>query len=80
MGEVVRFPTRLRPIHPITVERVEIRDALILTMGTCPDCGNSGWKLRPKNLRLEYFDDFERSRCGCGAPDCLDEPDFDGAA
>jgi hypothetical protein len=45
MGEVVRFPTRLRPIQPITAEQVEIRDALILTMGekpVCRDCAGTG--------------------------------------
>jgi hypothetical protein len=84
MGEVVRFPVRLRPIQPITAEQIEIRDALILTLGACQDCGGSGWKVRPKNLRLSHFDDFTMVPCLCGGDDESrvdpDEPDYPGAA
>jgi hypothetical protein len=84
MGEVVRFPTRLRPIQPITAEQVEIRDALILTMGekpVCPDCAGTGWNFRHRNLLVNHAAGYEAHLCPCGVdPICPDEPDFDGAA
>jgi hypothetical protein len=83
MGEVVRFPVRLRPVQPITAEQVEIRDALIMTLsGSCMHCAGRGVIFRPLNARCFYPSDFESLPCPCGGDDenRVDLSDFDGAA
>jgi len=77
MGEIVRFPTRLRPIQPITAEQVEIRDALIVTMGPhCRQCGDHGVIF----FDTAYGPSYRPCPCGGTGEDRIDLNDFDGAA
>jgi hypothetical protein len=81
MGELIRFPPRLRPIQPITAEPVEIIDALIVAMGEdelCPACKGRGLFpfIDPATRAVAFAD------CPCGGDDenRIDLEDLGGAA
>jgi hypothetical protein len=81
MGEVVRFPVRLRPIQPMTPELICVRDALIKAMdefGLCPACRGRGVIFYPA-----VFGPADMP-CPCGGDDEnrieIDGPDYPGAA
>lgn len=77
MGEVVRFPARLRPIQPITAEQVEVRDALIVTMGSrCSACADRGVVF----FQSAFGPSYRPCPCGGTDEDRIDLSDFGGAA
>lgn len=77
MSNVIRCPPRLRPIQPITAEQVEIRDALIETMGSrCPACADRGVVF----FQSAYGPSYRPCPCGGTDADRVEIPDFGGAA
>jgi hypothetical protein len=76
MGELVRFPVRLRPIQPMTAEQVEIRDALIIAL-RC-ECGGRGFTIKGSIYGIKV----EPCPCGGDEENRIDpnEPDYPGAA
>lgn len=83
MSNVVPFPTRLRPTQPITAEQVEVRDALIVTMGTrCSACADRGVVF----FQSVFGPSFRPCPCGGSGSDRVDlnevigRNDFGGAA
>ena len=77
MGEVVRFPVRLRPIQPITAEQVDVRDALIVTLSyRCMECADRGVVV----FDTLYGPSYRLCRCGGTEHNRVDLNDFGGAA
>lgn len=79
MSNVIRFPTRLRPIQPITAEQVDIRNALIVTLGTqCRQCSDRGVIF----FQTAFGPSYRPCPCGGTDEDRIDLNDFDfgGAA
>ncbi len=76
MGEVILFRPRSRPM--ITVEQIDIRDILNVTMGNelCAHCKGRGWIFTADAYG------FSVAPCPCGGTeeDRIDLNDFGGAA
>jgi len=78
MGEVIPFRPRRRAAQPITIEQIDIRDILNVTMGErrCTHCMGRGWIFTQDTYGLSVVP------CPCGGTDedRIETPDFDGAA
>lgn len=78
MGEIIPFRSRQRHLRPITIEQIDIRDILNVTMGErlCRHCAGRGWIFTQDHYGVSV------GPCPCGGDDenRVDLNDFGGAA
>ena len=84
MADVIVLPFGRRPrvvCSEVTQAHANnVQSILSRSMAECPECGDSGLRVRAKNLRLTQLEDFDIRVCTCSADIDLDSADFGGAA